>query len=140
MSLYNIGLGAAKSISIKWIYSEMEVKPFILDVYDSTMYYHKVEYLVFLPANKEVKIYLPYYYLKVCGQLLNEDILGMELTNSRETNLILEVNFEDIYLNTNSNQYSAKFQCIGSFISTKFFQKKLIEWSCDPNCMRFLPK
>ncbi len=102
----------------------MEVKPFILDVYDSSMYYPKVEYLVFLPANKEVKIYLPYSYLKVCGQLLNEDILGMELTNSRETNLILEVNFEDIYLNTNSNKYSVKFQCIGSFISTEFFQKK----------------
>lgn len=124
--LYNIGLGAAKEIKVKWIYSETEVQEFIKNVYGGTSYSCPEEVIDFIPAGSTVDISLPYFYMQTCGTLLNDDLYDTLIENNKDKpNLILSITFNDIYSNEHKREFVVKLNCIQNFIKVKFRQKQL---------------
>lgn len=99
VKLFNIGLGAAKQIKIKWLYDKKEVYEYVEGIYNLAKPNANVtelrsdgENLDFISPNNSALIIFPRYYV---------NCLGSSATKANNRNkhpqLKLEINFLDIY-------------------------------------------
>ena len=104
VDLYNIGLGASKNISIKWIYDIQKVKSIFNDSYQySPRIETETEHIDFLQANGKIPIKIPEFYFNCCAEEYNLNIDNYkEMFESKKIfkpSLNLSITYDDIQNN-----------------------------------------
>jgi hypothetical protein len=121
--LHNIGLGAAKNITVSWQYNKKEVKDLFDSVYDCfDIKETETEHLDFIPADTKMNILAPFYYLTCCGKQLNEELNDViePINEKPKPNLKLRLQYQDIYNNWVKKVFNVAINSYTDFVEFKF--------------------
>ena len=109
IELHNIGLGAAKNITINWKYDREKVKEIFKNIYychDSK--HNEMEHIDFIQAAGKINISIPQFYLTCCGSQLNQTYIDIvEPVNEKlKPDLKCEISYQNIYNNWQSKIFN----------------------------------
>jgi hypothetical protein len=127
IELHNIGLGAAKNISVTWQYNVDKVEDIIKEVY----HYNKPtepekEHFDFLQTNGKTFMNIPFYFFTCCGEQLNQTYLDViELVvERRKPQLKLQIRYQDIQNNRFDKTFFVEINAFTEFVDFKFTSDK----------------
>lgn len=128
IQLHNIGLGAAKNISIVWLYDKEEVNALIKGKYmESRSEYGDSQKLDFLVPKDSTPINIPHCYFVCCGERLNDD--GYPSTSNEEFEkplLKVQIDYEDIEGQVFRKVFIAKVTALLNLVTIEFQSGKEI--------------
>jgi hypothetical protein len=123
IELHNIGLGAAKNISILWKYDVDAVEVLIKDTYQ----HYKItepenEHLDFLQATGKTFMSIPYHFFNCCGEQLNQSYLDViePITEKPKPEIGLQLRYQDIQNNWFDKYFKVKIDAFTVFVDLKF--------------------
>ena len=126
IELHNIGFGAAKNISLKWVYDRSEIINLIKDAY----YYSQNmeltnEEVDFIVADGKLNIHIPSFYLNCCGEKLNQSYLDTidPVDEKPKPKLNLEINYQDTQNNHYKKIFDVSVEAFLNFVELKFKAK-----------------
>lgn len=105
ISLHNIGLGAAKEIIVKWVYSEVAVKDVIKGKYEEELFIKEPfdQKYDFIPTSNYTNISLPHNYMFCCGTRCHP--------GASKPPLQLQILYKDIFDKTFEKEFNVDFEC-----------------------------
>lgn len=123
IELHNIGIGAAKNITIKWDYNVNIVKEFIKDIYSQNIQDNcENEHINFVSRNNKCLCIIPYNYMNACGIKLNQNLISRlsNVENNLKPPLKLLVKYQDTYGTTYNKVFPVTINSYLASVTFKF--------------------
>ncbi len=120
IELHNIGMGAAKNITVKWEYDMDEVISVIKDAY----WYLKPKELEsshhdFLQVNGKLLLSIPRFYINCCGKSVNQTFNNLNY-NIEKPKLEVLISYHDIQNNLLEKKFDVIVTAFGEFVVLNF--------------------
>ena len=123
IELHNIGLGAAKNISITWKYDVNAVNDLIKGIYQ----FYQItqpenEHFDFLQQNGKTFMNIPFHFFNCCGEQLNQSYLDIiePVDEKPKPQLKLQLCYQDIQNNLFDKSFIVSVSAFTEFVDLKF--------------------